>query len=207
MKIAEVIAKGNRYTPEEIEGLKTAAELFLEKLKAGRAERLAERSVLPAPPSAREYFFRSRERDEKTALLLKTMLAFLVRIPRSDPLTSKTFDPSEQFRECIRCEVDQLLQADVARAVFNEINRQGSPVGESVWDYKDRLTAKHRELTDLIDTAEGEFSCLFFTLCLAVEKLSLFWFDINGRELNRIRRSDITMYSLARILQGRYQQT
>jgi len=207
MNIAEIIAKGNRYTPEEVDGLKTAVEIFLEKLKAGQAELLAERAALPALPFASENFFRGRERNEKTARLLKTMIAFLARIPRSDDRISNDPDPLEQFRDCIRFEVGQLLHADVVQAVFNEINQLGSPDGESVWDYKERLSAKHRELTDLIDTAEGELSCLFFTLCLAVEKLSLFWFDIKGRESNRIRRSDIFMYSLARVLQGRYQQT
>jgi hypothetical protein len=207
MKIPEIIAKGNCYTPDEVELLKVEVKLFLNKMAASQAQILSERSNLSFSPAALEIFFRSKERNEKIGQILQYLLAFLVNIPGTAASENKAFSPIEQFRDCIRFEVDLLLEADVNKAVFNKINQMGSLNGDNVWDYQERLIEKHRELNELANTGAGEFSCIFFTLCLVLEHLCLFWFDVNQDDTRHIRRSDIYIYKLARILQGRYQQT
>jgi hypothetical protein len=207
MKISEIIAKGNYYTPDELELLKSEVELFLNKTEASQAEVLAERSRQIFSPSALEHFFRSKERNEYIRQILQYMLTFLVHIPGTAESENKLVNPIEQFREFIRYEVALLLEEDVNKAVFNEINQMGSQDGDNVWDYRGRIIEKNRELNELISTGTSEISSIFFTLCMVLEHLCLFWFDVKQGDINRIRSSDIYIYKLARILQGRYQQT
>lgn len=207
MKIPETVAKKNQYSAAEVELLKIEVELFLKKTVASQAEILAKRSKLFFPPAAREVFFRNKERNEKIGRLLQYLLAFLVHAPASAESPGKQLNPLEQFRELIRYELDLLLQADVKKAVFNEINQMGSRNGENVWDYQERIVEKNRELNELVITGAGDGANIFFTLCLVLEHLCLFWFDIKQGDMRRIRSSDIFMYKLARILQGRCRQT
>ena len=207
MKISEIIAKGNSYTGDEVELLKAEIELFLNKTEASQAEVLAERSNLLSPPAALEIFFRSRERNEKIGQILQYLLAFLVHIPETAEGESKLFSPIEQFRECVCFEVDLLLEKDVNKTVFNEINRMGTLNGDNVWDYQRRIFEKNRELNKLLSTNGCKSSSKFITLCQVLEQLCLFWFDFKQGDMRHIRCSDIYIYILARILQGRCQPT
>jgi hypothetical protein len=207
MEIPEIIAKGNSYTPEEVELLKAEVELFLNKMETSQADVLSERSNRFFPPAALENFFRNKERNEKTGQILNYLLTFLVKIPETAESENKQLNPIERLKECIRYEVDLLLEEDVKKAVFNEINQMGSLNGDNVWDYQERIIEKNRELKELFITGASEASSIFFTLCLVLEHLCLFWFDIKQGDMRRIRRSDIYTYQLARILQDRYRQT
>jgi hypothetical protein len=207
MEIPEIIAKGNDYSPDEVELLKVEVELFLNKMEATQIEILAERSNRFYPPIALEIFFRNKERNEKIGQILQYLLTFLVHIPGTAESENTPLNPIEQFRELIRYEVDQLLEEDVKKAVFNEINQMGSLNGDNIWDYLERVIEKNRELNELIITGASEVSSIFFTSCLVLEQLCLFWFDVKQQDIRRVRRSDIYIYKLARILQGRYQQT
>jgi hypothetical protein len=206
MKISEIIAKGTSYTSDEVELLKVEVELFLKKMAASQAEILAERSNFFVSPATLEIFFRSKERNEKTGQILQYLLAFLVHIPGTAENESKAFNPIEQFQECVRFLVDLLLEEGVSKAVFNEINQMGSLNGDNVWDFQRRIIEKNRELNELLATGTCKEASTFFTLCLVLENLCLFWFDVKGEDIQRIRRSDIYIYKLTRILQDRYRQ-
>jgi hypothetical protein len=207
MEISKIIAKGNNYTPEEVELLKKEVAQFLNKMEASKSEVLTQRSNLIFSPAALEIFFRSKEREEKIGQILQYLLAFLDHSPGTDARESQPLNPIEQLRDCIRYEMDLLLEADIRKAVFNEINQAGSLDGDNVWDYQERLIEKNRELNELFMTGANEASSLFFTLCLVLENLCLFWFDVKKRDMRRIRRGDIYLYKLSIILQGCYRET
>jgi hypothetical protein len=206
MKISEIIAKIN-YSMDEVELLKEEVNLFLNKMEASQAEILAARSNTVCSPASLNRFFRDKERNEKTGQILQYLLTFLVHIPEAVESENKPLNPIEQFLELVCCEVDKLLEADVKQAVFNEINQLGSLNGDNVWDYQERIIEKNRELNELIITGSSEVSSIFFTLCLVLEQLCLFWFDAKRGDMRRIRRSDIYTYKLVRVLQDRHRQT
>jgi hypothetical protein len=207
MNISETIDKENYCSPDKVELLKVEVELFLKKIEASKVEVLSARSKLYYSPANLEKFFRNKERNEKISQILQYLLTFLEHIPGISENEAEPINPIEQFRECIRYEVNLLLEADVKKAVFNEINQMGSLNGDNVWDFQERIIEKNRELNELIITGASDVSSIFFTLCLVLEHLCLFWFDVKQGDIGRIRRSDIYMYKLARILQDRYQQT
>jgi len=203
LEVFEVIDKINYSTPDQIEGLKRETENFLNKLEANQAEILAERSRQFFSPATLETFFRNKERNEKIGQILQFLLAFLADIPGA----GEPFNPIAQFREYVCYEVALLLEADVRKAVFNEINLMGSSGDDNVWDFMERVSEKNRELNELIFTGTSDISSTFFTLCLVLEHLCLFWFDVKAGDIGRIRRSDILMCKLARLLQGQNRQT
>jgi len=206
-KISEIIAKEHSYSPDEVEWLKAEVTLLLNSMESSQSEILSTRSTQFLSPTALEIFFRSRERNEKIGQILQFLLTFLDHIPAPAEGDNKMFDPIEQFRECVHYAVDLLLEADVKKAVFNEINQMGLPEGENVWDYQGRINEKHREWHELLTTGVNEPASLFFTLCRVLEQLSLFWFDVKQGDVRCIRRSDIYTYIMVRILLDRFQQT
>jgi hypothetical protein len=207
MKISEIIAKNDSYNHGEAERLKVEVKLFLNKKEAGRAEIVSQRSDHFYSAAALEVFFRSEERNEKVGQILHYLLTFLAHIPGNAECADKLLDPIAQFRECVLYEVDLLLEADVAKAVFNQINLMGSIDGDNVWDYQERVSAKNRELKELLITGPGGTGSTLLTMCLVLENLSLFWFDVKQEDLRRIRCSDIYIFKLVRILQDRIRRT
>jgi hypothetical protein len=205
MKISEIIAKGTSYSADEVGLLRSEVELSLAKNERSQDDILAARSKLIFPPAILENFFRSRERNEKISQLLQFLLAFLVRIPDKSECEKKLFNPIGQFRECIFFQVALLREEDVHQAVFNEVNLMDSPDGDNVWDYRRRVIEKNRELIKMLAACSDKGPGAVFTLCRVLEHLCLFWFDVRGGNMNRIRQSDVFIYRLARILQGRCQ--
>lgn len=205
-KISEIIASEYSYSPEEGERLKVEIKFLLNGMEASQTEILSTRSAKLLSPTALENFFRNRERNKKIGQILQFLLVFLDRLPANAECGDKLFNPVEQFRECVFYAVDLLLEADVKGAVFNEINQVGSPEGDNVWDYQERMNEKYRELHELLSAGASGPASLFFTLCRVLEKLCLFWFDVKQGEVRCIRRSDIYIYILVRILLGRFQQ-
>lgn len=207
MKISEIIAKEKCYSADEIELLKVEVELFLNKTEASQDEIIAQRSNLGFSQATLNKFIRDKGRNENTSNILQYLLTFQVNIPRTAEIDNKPLNPFEQFRKLVSYEVGLLLEEDVKKAVFNEINQVGSLNGDNVWDFQGKIIEKSRELNELIITGASDVSSTFFTLCLVLEHLCLFWFDVKQGDVFRIRRSDIYIYKLARILQGHYQQT
>jgi hypothetical protein len=203
MKISEIIAKNDSYNHGEAEQLKVEVELFLNKKEASRAEIMSQRSDQLFSPDALEVFFRREERNEKISQILHYLLTFLIHVPESAECVDQMLDPIAQFRECVLYQVDLLLEADVMQAVFNQINLMGSLDGDNVWDYQERIGEKNRELNEMLVEGPCGTGSNLLTLCLVLEKLSLFWFDVKLEDFRHIRCSDIYIYKLVRILQGR----
>jgi hypothetical protein len=207
MEISEIIAKGNNYSQDEVEELQGEIKFFLNKTEASQAEIMAERAKVVFSSIALKIFFRHEERNEKINQILQYLLTFLDNIPGAAESDNNPLNPIAQFRKLISYQVDLLLEEDVKKAIFNEINQVGSFNGDNVWDYLGRIIEKNRELNELIVTGASDVSSMFFTLCLVLEQLCLFWFDVKQENIRHIRRSDIYIYKLACILQGRYRQT
>jgi len=202
MKITEIIHKKKSYTPEEIGLLKAEVELFLNQKEPSQSEILAQRAKTLSSPVPHTIAFRSRERVNKTKQILQCLIAFLANVPGTDECEGQHPTPFEHFLGCVLFEVDLLLAEDVKDAVFFEINQLGSASGGNVWDYMGRVIDKNRELNELIITGTSNAASIFITLCLVLEDLCLFWFDVKQENMSRIRRSDIFIFELACILQG-----
>lgn len=193
--------------PSKIDLLKQETRSFLQKMEIGGTKALSERSSQVLSPRALEQFFRSKERNEKIGHTLQYLLTFLTHIPGPAEIEKEAVNPAEQFREFIRYQVDLLLEEDVKKAVFREINNLGSLNDDNVWDYQEQIINKNRELRELVVKASNGITKTIATLCHVMEQLSLFWLEVRHGDECRTRRSDIYLYSLSRIVKNRCQQS
>ena len=207
MKIFKNFAAEIFDDPQKVDLLKQETSFFLGKMEVHWVEVLSERSDKVLSAATLEQFFRSKERNEKIGLTLQYLLTFLTHIPGPAEIEKEPVNPAEQFREFIRYQVNLLLEEDVKKAVFKEVNQIGSLNGGNVWDYQEKIFHKNRELLEQVANSNGGIAKTIATLCHVLEQLSLFWLEIKHGDLCRTRRSDIYLYTLSRIVKNRCQQT
>ena len=207
MKIFKNFAAEIFDNPQKVDLLKQETSFFLGKMEVHWVEVLSERSDKVLSAATLEQFFRSKERNEKIGLTLQYLLTFLTHIPGPAEIEKEPVNPAEQFREFIRYQVNLLLEEDVKKAVFKEVNQIGSLNGGNVWDYQEKIFHKNRELLEQVANSNGGIAKTIATLCHVLEQLSLFWLEIKHGDLCRTRRSDIYLYTLSRIVKNRCQQT
>lgn len=176
-------------------------------MKASQDDVLAERSGPVLSPANLEQFFRHKERSEKVCQILQYLLSFMTHIPGNDEIGDEPLNPAEQFREFIRYEADLLLEEDVKNAIFQETNHKSPSNGGNVWDYQERIITMNREMKELVVKDEKGVAGTIATLCQVLEQLCQFWFEVKREDIRRTRRSDIFLYTLARIVQSRCWQT
>jgi len=207
MKIDQIVAAENFDRPDKIGWLQQEAGLYVKKMQAGQDEALAERCGPVMSPGNLEQFFRHKERCEKICQILQYLLSFMTHIPQDNEVSGEPVNPAEQFREFIRYEADLLLEDDVRNAVFQETNHKRQFNGGNVWDYQERIIAMNRDLKEQAAAGGTDMAGTISSLCRVLEQLSLFWFEIRRHDIRRTRRSDICLYILARIVQGRCRET
>lgn len=170
-------------------------------------EVLSERSDKVLSATTIERFFRSKERNEHVSRILQYLLTFLTHIPGPVEIEEASINPTEQFREFIHYQVDLLMEDDVKKAVFREINNASSLKDSNVWDYQERVFEKYRELREQVSKNGGGITETIATLCHVLEQLSLFWLELKHEDPCLTRRSDLYLYSFSRIVKNRCQQT
>jgi hypothetical protein len=206
MKLPASIKQGTEFNPAAVELLRNEVQTHLKNMRLDRAAILAVRAEPLFPPPDEEDRFRDRERDENIKCILQHLLSFLDLVPGTVQYENPELNPIGQFRRCMHFQVKLLTSDDVKKAVFAEVNEFGPSNGDNVWDYLERISEKNRELQELMAMAAGEDASALYAMCLVLEQFCLFWFDVTQGRLPRIRRSDILMYKLSRMLQDRYQQ-
>ena len=148
-------------------------------------------------------YFRRRERLERARCIFQYLLAFLGHIPSEEEVRGDLVDPAEQLRSFVAYEVDLLLEQDVRNAVFQETNPNGLPRAGSEGDCEKRILLMNRMLMGMLAKCEGDIPAAIAAMCRAVEQLALFWFDVHGNDIRRVRRSDIFMFLLAHLVRSR----
>lgn len=207
MKICETINTELLNNPSKIDLLKQDAANYLKKMEVSRVLAFSEQPDKVLSPTDLERFFRNKERNEKIGQTLQYLLTFLTRIPGPGEVDKEPVNPAEQFLEFIRYQVDLLLEEDVKKAVFREVNQMGSLNGGNVWDYQEQILRKNRELLEQVAKISGGITKTIAALCQVLEQLSMFWLEIKQENIRSIRRSDIYLYTLSKIVKNRCQQT
>lgn len=200
MKIAEIIARENLFAPEEAAILAQEVRRYLADSARIQGEPLACRGPGPVSPARLHSFFRAREREENTCLILQYLLMFSQLL---GPGVSKLQEPEAaiQLTGFVRYQVDLLLQRDVRTAIMREYNQLGLLKHANLWYYEGRIDDLHRELSAWLSQADEKAVAVVLRLCRVLEKLSLFWFDICREDPRRVRSCDLHAYKLALLIQ------
>ena len=200
MKIAEMIARENPFSPEEAAILRQDVRRYLANSARHQGEPQALRGPGPVSPAHLHSFFRLREREENTCFILQYLLMFS-ELLCSGVSTLPEPEAAIQLTGFVRYQVDLLLQRDVRTAIMREYSQLGLLKHANLWYYEGRIDDVRRELSTLLSQADERELTMVLRLCRVLEKLSLFWFDICREDARRIRACDLYTFKLALLIQ------
>jgi hypothetical protein len=144
--------------------------------------------------------FRTKERMENTRHILQYLLLFLDDLPSPEQVKHLPVNPFLQFKEFVLYQIADLKENDVKMAVIREYRELGFLNASNSWIYEGKIRVFHDRLLEKmgkIDIPDREGYIAFFSI---LKDISLFWFGIRRENLDRIRKSDLYIYKLVRIL-------
>jgi hypothetical protein len=203
MKLYQMFVAENFSDPAMLEWVRLEAEYMLKIMEADPNYALPGRLMQAMTPVSLQLYFRRRERIERERCIFQYLLAFLGHIPSEQEVQGDLVDPVLQLRSFVANEVDLLLEQDVRNAVFEETSPNGLPHAGSDGDCEKRILLMNRMLRGMLPKCEGGIPTVIASICRAVEQLALFWFDVHGDDIRRVRRSDIFMFLLAHLVRNR----
>ena len=172
-----------------------------------KASILAGRAADDISPVQLKHFFRNKEREENTRLILQYLLMFLQKAPNGEIAFHNQVAPERQLREFVGYQVDLLLEKDVKKAILREYSQLGILRTGNFWYYEGRIADLHKELSQARIFSPGHGPAAIIQLCQILEKLCLFWFDLCREDMRRVRASDIFIYKLSLILGNKMAKT
>ena len=206
MKISHIINKENLENQEEIELLRAEIEQYLTTNMTDRAITVGAPACKQLTPAQVSVFFRKRDREENTKLILQYMLSFLTEIPAADKTGVEPIDPVKQFKEFLQSEVALLHEEDVIKAILSQYSQNEWLEPDNYWYYEARIMDKRLELEYTLAEIPDDPPKTYLHLFQVLKNLCLFWFEIGHEDVRQARRSDIFMYKLACLLQSKFQK-
>jgi hypothetical protein len=207
MKIYQMFAAENFSDPAMLEWVRLEAEYMLKIMEADPNYALPGSTKQGMPPEHLQLYFRRRERIERKRCIFQYLLAFLGHIPSNQEVRGDLVDPAGQLRSFVVKEVDLLLEPDVRNAVFADAGPNGPAAGNGDGDLEKRIVLMNRTLRGMLPKGEDGIPAVISSTCRAVEQLALFWFDVHGDDIRRVRRSDIFLFLLAHLVRDRCWQS
>ncbi|MCP5107586.1 MAG: hypothetical protein GY950_29630, partial [bacterium] len=145
-------------------------------------------------------FFRCQERSRNTRLLLQYLVTFLSKLPLAKDIEEKVVNPFDQLKTFTRYSADLLKEQDVTIAILREHERLGLLNETNTWYYRGQINKNHKQILEALENigpiSHENYCKIFETL----QRLCLFWFSVRSENINRVRKSDIYVYKLSRIL-------
>jgi hypothetical protein len=200
MKIGEIVARENLFAPGETSILREDVRRYLCGSIWDQNEFLGRCLGKQISPPQLHSFFLQHEREENSRLTLQYLLMFLEK-SSSRELGISLPEAAVQLAEFVKFKVDLLLQDDVRRAILRNGGNSTFPQGGRFLISQERIDETHQELSASLPRRDGDSTAIVRQLCRVLEKLCLFWFEICGEDLHRVRLCDFLTYKLALILQ------
>lgn len=144
--------------------------------------------------------FRRKERLSNTKFLLQYLLMFLDNMPSPEKVKLLPENPFLQFRDFVLALISDLKEEDLIEAVLREYRELGILNSSNHWLHKGKIRLFHDKLKESMREVKTPTPGAYETMFLALKQISLFWFGIRRENLNRIRKSDLYIYKLVRIL-------
>ncbi len=151
--------------------------------------------------------FRRKERLSNTKHILQYLLLFLEDMPTLERVRHLPENPFVQFRDFVLMWISDLKEDDVVDAVLREYEDLGKLNSSNLWLYKGKIRMFHDKLKESLRYIKEPVPGSYEELFSALKKVSLFWFGIRRENLDRIRKSDLHIYKLARILVNKIRAT
>lgn len=199
----------NRLNEENLDDLSAVRQLisdvnlYLKTLEEENVKFLHAREKQQITSTDTYRFFRSQERSRNIRLILQYLVTFLTKIPLKEDIEENVVNPFEQLKSFTRFHAELLKESDVGNAILREHERLGLLTETNTWYYRGQINKNYKYILEVLDSAKTiniEGYCKLFE---ALQRLCFFWFSVRNENIQRVRKSDIYVYKLIRILMAR----
>ncbi|MCP5054505.1 MAG: hypothetical protein GY940_45475 [bacterium] len=149
-------------------------------------------------------FLRSQERTRYTKLILQYLISFLSKLPLEADIKGDLANPFDQLKTFLINSIGLLKEKDVAEAILKEHKNLGLLNDTNAWYYRGQIDKNYKNLCEAVQIAEKPNIKGYRQLFRAVQRICVFWFSVRNEVADRVRKSDILMYKLARFLLAKY---
>jgi hypothetical protein len=148
--------------------------------------------------------FRSRERTRNTRMILQYLITFISHLPLEKEIEVNFVNPFEHLKSFALNSIDLIKEKDVTAAILREHQLLGLLNESNYWYYRGQIDKSYKDLRAEVEKAKratpGDYNKLF----MGLHRLSTFWFSVRNQDIKRVRKSDILMYKLTRVLLAKY---
>ncbi len=139
-----------------------------------------------------------------SARFSSTWLRFFSKLPLNKEIEGQQVNPFEQFKSFTRFRADLLKTPDVLDFILKEYKRVGVLDDTNMWYYRGQVTKNYKEIVEIVESAKTAVVEDYCKLFEALQRICLFWFSVKNEDIKQVRKSDIYIYQLTRILLKRY---
>lgn len=201
--IANKLNEENLDASAAVQQLITDVNLYLKAVEAENIKFLNAREKQQITSTDTYRFFRSQERSRNIRLILQYLVTFLTKIPLKKDIKEDVVNPFEQLKTFTRFHTDLLKEPDVGNAILREHERLGLLTETNTWYYRGQINKNYKQVVEVLDSAAAISIDGYCRLFEALQRLCLFWFSVRNENIKRVRKSDIYIYKLTRILMAR----
>jgi hypothetical protein len=151
--------------------------------------------------------FRNQKRIQNVCWILQYLVAFLSKLPLKEEIEGQQVNPFEQLKTFTHFRVDLLKTPDVSRSILRGYERLGLLDESNAWYYRGQISKNYKQIIEMVEKAKTAIVEDYCRLFEALHRLCLFWFSVRNEDIKQVRKSDIYIYKLTRILLNRYRTT
>lgn len=148
-------------------------------------------------------FFRGHERTRNNRVILQYLVAFLSKLPMQEDIEGKIVNPFEQLKSFILYNVNLLKDPDVVSIILAEHERLGLLNETNSWYYRGQISKNYKQILEVVESARTISREGYCKLFEALQRFCLFWFSVRNEDVKRVRKSDMYIYQLSRLLMKR----
>jgi hypothetical protein len=147
---------------------------------------------------------RSKERTRNTRVILQYLTTFISHLPLEKEIEINYVNPFEHLKSfALNC-INLIKEKDVTAAILREHQLLGLLNESNYWYYRGQIDRSYKDLREEVEKAKRATLNDYGKLFMGLHRLSTFWFSVRNQDINRVRKSDIVMYKLTRVLLKKY---
>jgi len=150
--------------------------------------------------SESERFFRFYERNKNISLIIQYLQLFTEKLPDKEEISSAPVNPFSQMISFLDYAIELLSAEDVIEAALG-VNRELGLVDHNTsWYYRGRIENIYRDLRERIEPGLQPDKEGYRVLLDVIQDLCCFWFAFRNENRRVVRKSDICLYQLCRLV-------
>jgi hypothetical protein len=151
-------------------------------------------------------FLRSQERTRNTRLILQYLVTFVPHLPMVADIEGKPVNPFEQMKSFALYNISLLKEPDVSNAILKEHERLGLLNDTNTWYYRGQIDKNYKALKEMVENSGSATIKDYRQVFGSLQKLATFWFSVRNQDFKRVRKSDLFIYKLTRVLMHKWKE-